>query len=265
MRVARTSGLNRATAASRGGGSLRQRGRLLEKTRSPDTRSQVLAEAWQRGSLYERDARCSAAPSSSRKPQHIISPKRGPPCASRSPLILTAITSTPPRSVHRRPRRRTTTYRGNAASMSSIVTEMVTGIASLAADPDRLRRALRSQEEVVHRGAAIECRLNAEDPKRKFQPSPPDRTLIVPGLWRAIDIHATPLHRAAVLRFDDRQRSSHRPAEPGDHAAALSKCASRHKPRFPPQESSPSACGRSHRHTFFERTFGPMRPCPRAI
>ena len=64
------------------------------------------------------------------------------------------------------------------------VTEMVTGI-------DLIKQQILiasgeplpfSQEDVVHRGAAIECRINAEDPKRKFQPSPGKiERLIAPG------------------------------------------------------------------------------------
>ncbi|SAL08880.1 acetyl-CoA carboxylase biotin carboxylase subunit [Caballeronia sordidicola] len=54
------------------------------------------------------------------------------------------------------------------------VTEMVTGI-------DIVRESLRlatgealgfAQEDIVLRGAAIECRINAEDPVRNFMPSP---------------------------------------------------------------------------------------------
>jgi acetyl-CoA carboxylase, biotin carboxylase subunit len=64
------------------------------------------------------------------------------------------------------------------------VTEMVTGI-------DLIKWQIRiaagmplpwKQEDIVHRGAAIECRINAEDPKRNFQPSPGKITqLIAPG------------------------------------------------------------------------------------
>src|SRR3954451_10706774 len=54
------------------------------------------------------------------------------------------------------------------------VTELVTGI-------DLVREQIRiaageplrfSQEELVHRGCAIECRINAEDPAADFRPSP---------------------------------------------------------------------------------------------
>jgi acetyl-CoA carboxylase, biotin carboxylase subunit len=64
------------------------------------------------------------------------------------------------------------------------VTEMVTGI-------DLIKWQIRvasgeplpwSQEDIVHRGAAIECRINAEDPRRNFQPSPGKiERLIAPG------------------------------------------------------------------------------------
>jgi acetyl-CoA carboxylase biotin carboxylase subunit len=64
------------------------------------------------------------------------------------------------------------------------VTEMVTGI-------DLIKQQILiaagqplpfTQEDIVHRGAAIECRINAEDPKRKFQPSPGKiERLVVPG------------------------------------------------------------------------------------
>ncbi|MEX2114227.1 MAG: acetyl-CoA carboxylase biotin carboxylase subunit [Pirellulales bacterium] len=64
------------------------------------------------------------------------------------------------------------------------VTEMVTGI-------DLIKWQIRiasgeplsfTQDEVVSRGAAIECRINAEDPKRGFQPSPGKiESIIVPG------------------------------------------------------------------------------------
>ncbi len=64
------------------------------------------------------------------------------------------------------------------------VTEMVTGI-------DLIKAQIRvasgeklwfSQADVDQRGAAIECRINAEDPKRNFQPCPGKiEQLIVPG------------------------------------------------------------------------------------
>jgi len=64
------------------------------------------------------------------------------------------------------------------------VTEMVTGI-------DLIKQQILvaagealpfTQADVLQKGAAIECRINAEDPKRKFQPSPGKiERLIVPG------------------------------------------------------------------------------------
>jgi acetyl-CoA carboxylase biotin carboxylase subunit len=64
------------------------------------------------------------------------------------------------------------------------VTEMVTGI-------DLIKMQIRvaageplpfSQDDVQCRGAAIECRINAEDPKRNFKPSPGKiAQLIAPG------------------------------------------------------------------------------------
>jgi acetyl-CoA carboxylase biotin carboxylase subunit len=64
------------------------------------------------------------------------------------------------------------------------VTEMVTGI-------DLIKWQIRvaageklpwSQEEIPQRGAAIECRINAENPRRNFQPSPGKiEQLIAPG------------------------------------------------------------------------------------
>jgi acetyl-CoA carboxylase biotin carboxylase subunit len=64
------------------------------------------------------------------------------------------------------------------------VTELVTGI-------DLIKKQILiasgeplglSQADVTHHGAAIECRINAEDPKRKFQPSPGKiQQLIAPG------------------------------------------------------------------------------------
>ena len=80
------------------------------------------------------------------------------------------------------------------------VTEMVTGI-------DLIKAQIRvaageplpfTQEDIVARGAAIECRINAEDPAKNFQPSP--------GQDRAAD-RARRLRRA--VRFA-RPRRLHR-------------------------------------------------------
>ncbi len=73
------------------------------------------------------------------------------------------------------------------------VTEMVTGIdliqeQLLIAGGERLRFA---QEDVRFRGHALECRINAEDPERDFQPSPGRIELFVPpgGPGVRIDSH----------------------------------------------------------------------------
>jgi acetyl-CoA carboxylase biotin carboxylase subunit len=74
------------------------------------------------------------------------------------------------------------------------VTEMVTGI-------DLIKQQILiasgeplpfGQSDVLHRGAAIECRINAEDPKRKFQPSPGriERLIVPGGFGVRFDSHA---------------------------------------------------------------------------
>ncbi len=74
------------------------------------------------------------------------------------------------------------------------VTEMVTGV-------DLVRQQLRiaggaaltlRQEDVVVRGTAIECRVNAEDPDRGFVPTPGCLTEFVPpgGPFVRVDTHA---------------------------------------------------------------------------
>jgi acetyl-CoA carboxylase biotin carboxylase subunit len=74
------------------------------------------------------------------------------------------------------------------------VTEMVTGI-------DLIKSQIRiaageplafTQEEVVAHGAAIECRINAEDPKNGFQPSPGkiERMIVPGGFGVRFDSHA---------------------------------------------------------------------------
>jgi acetyl-CoA carboxylase biotin carboxylase subunit len=74
------------------------------------------------------------------------------------------------------------------------VTEMVTGI-DLIKWQIRIASGERlpwSQEEVTHRGAAIECRINAEDPRRNFQPSPGriERLIVPGGFGVRFDSHA---------------------------------------------------------------------------
>ncbi len=90
------------------------------------------------------------------------------------------------------------------------VTEMVIG-------SDLVREQIRiaagegvgmTQRDVVSRGHAIECRINAEDPADNFRPSPGTVTEYrCPGrAWRARGQPALPgLHDSAVLRFADRQ------------------------------------------------------------
>ena len=74
------------------------------------------------------------------------------------------------------------------------VTEMVTGI-------DLIKQQIRvaagerlpfTQEQVNFRGAAIECRINAEDPARNFQPSPGkiERMFVPGGFGVRFDSHA---------------------------------------------------------------------------
>jgi acetyl-CoA carboxylase biotin carboxylase subunit len=64
------------------------------------------------------------------------------------------------------------------------VSEMVTGI-DLIKSQIRIAAGERlpwTQTDIVQRGAAIECRINAENPRRNFQPSPGKITqLIAPG------------------------------------------------------------------------------------
>ncbi len=74
------------------------------------------------------------------------------------------------------------------------VTEMVTGV-------DLIKAQIRvaageplpfKQEDIKVRGAAIECRINAEDPARNFQPSPGkiDRLIAPGGFGVRFDSHA---------------------------------------------------------------------------
>jgi acetyl-CoA carboxylase biotin carboxylase subunit len=74
------------------------------------------------------------------------------------------------------------------------VTEMVTGI-------DLIKWQIRvasgeplpwKQEDIQHKGAAIECRINAEDPRRNFQPSPGriERLVAPGGFGVRFDSHA---------------------------------------------------------------------------
>ncbi|MCA9234512.1 MAG: acetyl-CoA carboxylase biotin carboxylase subunit [Planctomycetales bacterium] len=74
------------------------------------------------------------------------------------------------------------------------VTEMVTGIdlikqQILVASGEKLPF---TQDDVVQKGHAIECRINAEDPKRNFQPSPGriERLIAPGGFGVRFDSHA---------------------------------------------------------------------------
>jgi acetyl-CoA carboxylase biotin carboxylase subunit len=74
------------------------------------------------------------------------------------------------------------------------VTEMVTGIDLIKA---QIRVAAGEplpwlQQDIVQRGAAIECRINAENPKRSFQPSPGriDQLIAPGGFGVRFDSHA---------------------------------------------------------------------------
>ena len=76
------------------------------------------------------------------------------------------------------------------------VTEMITGIDLIKA---QIRVAAGEplpfrQEDIVSRGAVIECRINAEDPQKNFQPCPGKITrLMVPGGFGVrFDSHAFP-------------------------------------------------------------------------
>lgn len=64
------------------------------------------------------------------------------------------------------------------------VTELVTGIDLIKTQilVAAGKKLPFTQNEIVHRGAAIECRINAEDPAHNFRPSPGTITkMIVPG------------------------------------------------------------------------------------
>lgn len=74
------------------------------------------------------------------------------------------------------------------------VTELVTGVDLIkqqillaSGEPLSLK-----QEDIQQRGTAIECRINAEDPKRNFQPSPGkiDRLIVPGGFGVRFDSHA---------------------------------------------------------------------------
>jgi acetyl-CoA carboxylase, biotin carboxylase subunit len=79
------------------------------------------------------------------------------------------------------------------------VTELVTGL-------DLVREQIRiaageplryKQEDIVHRGAAMECRINAEDPSAGFRPSPGviTRWRVPGGPGVRVDTHASAGYR----------------------------------------------------------------------
>lgn len=79
------------------------------------------------------------------------------------------------------------------------VTELVTGI-DLVKEQIRVAAGEKlsfTQEEIPHRGCAIECRINAEDPDHNFRPSPGlIETFIAPGGFGVrVDTHATTGYR----------------------------------------------------------------------
>jgi acetyl-CoA carboxylase biotin carboxylase subunit len=82
------------------------------------------------------------------------------------------------------------------------VTEMVTGV-DIVAEQFRIaagRPLSMRQEDVTPRGAAIECRVNAEDPARGFVPAPGVLTefRLPAGPFVRVDTHAEPGHRVAA-------------------------------------------------------------------
>ena len=85
------------------------------------------------------------------------------------------------------------------------ITEMVTGLDIVqeqlriaAGEPLRIR-----QSDVVTRGAAIECRINAEDPCREFAPAPGVVAEFIPagGPFVRVDTHVRPGH-AVPAEYD---------------------------------------------------------------
>lgn len=83
------------------------------------------------------------------------------------------------------------------------VTEMVTGIDLVAA---QIRIAAGEpleykQDEIESRGAAIECRINAEDPVRDFAPTPGELSeCVLPGgPFVRVDTHVAPGYRVPAL------------------------------------------------------------------
>ena len=82
------------------------------------------------------------------------------------------------------------------------VTEMVTGV-DIVAEQFRISAGQplsMTQEEVMPRGVAIECRVNAEDPDRGFAPAPGllSEFWLPAGPFVRVDTHAEPGHRLAA-------------------------------------------------------------------
>jgi acetyl-CoA carboxylase, biotin carboxylase subunit len=82
------------------------------------------------------------------------------------------------------------------------VTEMVTGV-DIVAEQFRISAGQplsMTQEEVQPRGAAIECRVNAEDPDRDFAPAPGllSELWLPAGPFVRVDTHAEPGYRLAA-------------------------------------------------------------------
>ncbi len=148
------------------------------------------------------------------------------------------------------------------------VTEMVTGIDLIKA---QIRVAAGEplpfrQEDIGQTGAAIECRINAEDPDKNFRPTPGNNHALAasPAGSACASIRtSTRLRGLAVLRFDDRQ-ADRPPADPAGshrlHEAGPGRIANRgrqdHDPSAPedPRITRPSYKAQVDT-TFIERTW----------
>jgi acetyl-CoA carboxylase biotin carboxylase subunit len=83
------------------------------------------------------------------------------------------------------------------------VTELITGI-DLVQEQLKIAAGERlaiGQDDVVRRGAAIECRINVEDPDRSFAPAPGRLTEFVPagGPFVRVDTHGYPGYRVPAI------------------------------------------------------------------